>query len=154
MMIFLRNSCFIFLSVAFLMGCKKELTSSYLLQHPQVLKQEVTHCQLMGQKTAEQEARCRIVMDAAVDLTMMLNKQQEDPEKFGQQLLDTEIACIKLKNEWQKGEQHIASLKAKQASVAELKAAQTDLDKVREQYHQQHEDIKNMLAIIGLSSPE
>ena len=88
-----RYLIFIFL-LFLLTGCKEKLTYSYLTQHPAVLKKAVVRCQSMNQ-SSNRTGQCAIVMQAAADIMALLSEQQVDPEKFGQRVMDAEIACAK-----------------------------------------------------------
>lgn len=79
------------LSVLCLAGCRDELTTSYLMQHPLVLKKEVTYCQQLGDKTPDQVAQCKRVMQVAQDLTALIEEEQQDPEKFGEKMLKLQM---------------------------------------------------------------
>lgn len=137
-----------------LMGCKEKLTSNYLMQHPALLKQEVDKCQSTVNKSREQAAQCEAVMYAAANVMSELDEQQRHPEQFGQRVLDAEFACVKFKENVRVAQQAVVSLKAKQASQAELQMAEDQLRQAEKMYHEQRNTTKVMLAVLGLSSPE
>jgi LAS superfamily LD-carboxypeptidase LdcB len=137
-----------------LTGCKEKQSYTYYLQHPLVLKQAVSDCQSSNAKTKEQEEQCDIVMSAANKILELINEQQSHPEEFGQRILDEQRQHAKLKEQAVKAKAVLASLKQKPASSVELRAAQDDLYKARKACYEQAQQIKILLAVLGLSSPE
>lgn len=140
--------------VSALSACNEKLTYSYLMEHPNELKQEVVRCQLMEEKTRDQAARCETVMNAAENIASIMDEQQQDPEKFGQKILDTEFAWVKAQEDMLAARQTLNALKTKNGSLAELKAAQDKLNQVQKAYQDRSEEVKVLLAVAGMNSPE
>ena len=137
-----------------LVGCNKEFTYSYLLEHPAVVKHEIEYCQGLAEKTDDQEKQCALAMQAATEIMSMLNEEQLSPEKFGQRILDTEIAYGNARKTRQASQRLVATLKNKQATATELQAAQDKLDQATKVYAEQHMQMKILLAVVGVNSPE
>ena len=154
MMTDIKKILMIVLAVCMFTGCKENLSHSYLMQHPLVLKKEVTRCQSLVDKSSDQATQCASVMSAARDMMAIINEQQEDPEKFGQKILDTEAAYVNAKNDWRQAQQIVNKLKANNASPAELDPATEKLAQAQKFYENQSETMKTLLAVAGLSSPE
>jgi len=91
---FIRLMALIFVPLV-LAGCNEEVTYSYLIQHPSFLQKEAARCQSYDTLTKNQEAYCEMVDRAVRDVISLINEQQEDPEGFGQRILDAQIACHK-----------------------------------------------------------
>jgi predicted membrane protein len=147
-------SATLFILISALVGCKQELTYSYLMKHPNVLKQEVAECQSIDEKSNENIKQCQITMNAAADLILIINEQQDDPEKFGQKILDSEIAAAKAKEKMYNAQQVLNRLKSENSPEAEIKAAQNELHQAREDYKQRRENVKVLLAVVSMNSPE
>lgn len=136
-----------------LFGCKERQSYTYYMRHPLVLKQEVTECQSSFEKTKDQAAKCEIVMYAALNMTALINQQQQDPEKFGQRILDAQENYIKLKEAVIQASQVVDDLKSKNTSPADLRSAQDDLYKAKKACADQLQEIRVFLAVVGLGSP-
>jgi hypothetical protein len=160
-MLFLRNKkCFawkIFLvlgSTLFLTACDKPITYSYLIQHPNMLKKELDNCRLTNVNTRAQKERCEIVLYAVATLTSLINQMQENPEKYGQNILDQEIVCVKMKTAYQELQKTLASLNKKTAPSADRQVVKIKLDQAGKKYQEQKEKVEAMLAVAGMRRPE
>ncbi len=142
----------IFLSIV-LVGCQEDLTYSFLMQHPNALKKAVADCQEVN-NSPEQSKQCEIVMFAAANMMSILNDQQANPEQFGQRVMDAEFACVKAKQELVAAQLALVDLQAKHASSADIKTAQDKVDQAKKTLDTQREQVKDMLAILGINSPE
>lgn len=137
-----------------LIGCKEKQSYSYYMRHPLELKKEITECQSILEKTKDQAAKCEIVMYAAMNITALINTQQQDPEKFGQHILDAQENYAKLRLTERQMRTGLDKLKNKNVSPAELRSAQDDFYKAKKASADQLQEIKVMLAVVGLGSPE
>jgi len=137
-----------------LIGCKEKQSYSYYMRHPLELKNEITECQSILEKTKEQAAKCEIIMYAAMNITALVNQQQQDPEKFGQRILEAQENYAKFKLTEKQARTGLDELKNKNASPAELRTAQDDFYKAKKASVDQLQEIKVMLAVVGLGSPE
>lgn len=68
-----------------LLGCSS-WTEVDWIRHPRELKQQMQHCPAREPSSTEGQT-CKVVMQAAQDLTAMIAKIEQDPEGFGDQLL-------------------------------------------------------------------
>ncbi len=144
----------IFLPFA-LIGCKDKLTYPYLMQHPLELKQAITKCQSTNEKSKEQAAQCEIVTYAAVNMMSIISEQQDNPEKFGQRIMDVESAYVKASDELHVAQQALDDFQQrKQTTATEIKAAQGKVENAKKTYDEKREEMKILLAVIGLNSPE
>jgi outer membrane murein-binding lipoprotein Lpp len=168
---------FVFSSSCLLLGCKEKQTYSYYMNHPQALQQAITECESNFQrinqrikvqadktraqaemhdqadKTKDQAEKCEVVAYAAVNMAALINQLQSDPEKFGQSVLAAQENYAKLAAKATEAGRLVEDLKNKQASPAELRAAQDDWYKAKKACAQQGQEIKNLLAVLGMSSP-
>lgn len=125
-------------SMLFLSSCTQNYTYSYLIQHPAVLKKELDKCEANLNFSSEERAQCGIVMEAARHVSEFINELQENPEQFGQQILNAQLSLIKLKDNIQQ---------AKQTGLDEKISA------AKKAYRDKQDDINSMLAIVGMNSP-
>lgn len=153
MSIFQKKVLVMLLPIA-LAGCQEKMTSTYLMQHPDELKQAITDCQAMNEKTKEQASQCETVMYAAANMLSIVNEQQENPEKFGQRIMETEGTYVKATDELREDQRALADLQAKKVSPAELTAAEDKMEKAKKAVDEKRDEVKVMLAVLGLSSPE
>lgn len=148
-----QSTILVSLTIA-LVGCNEKLTYSYLIEHSNVLKQKVADCQSIDEKSSEDISQCQIVMSAAADLIIIINEQQDDPEKFGQKILNAESDWVKAKEKLHDTQQILSTLETKKASSVELQAAQRNLDQAKEAYKFKHDQVKVLLSVVGMNSPE
>jgi hypothetical protein len=133
-----------------LTACEKKLTYSYLISHPQELKAEMDRCQTSDNN----DQRCEIVLYAAANLTAIIRDQQANPEKFGQRVMDTQVQCLADKKALQTAKANLAALQKQQASAAEITSAQTEVAKAQQRFKDKREEVRMLLAVLGLGSPE
>ncbi len=81
----------------FLSSCGEQKTYFYLMTHPQELQKTIKHCEESGSF----DNPCEIARKAANDFSEKSRVHDEDPEKFGQQILmlQQELAQKNLSNE-------------------------------------------------------
>lgn len=144
----------ILLMMLTLMGCKRDLTYSYFIEHPMVLKQTVESCQLLNEKSPEEIAQCAVARDAATTLTSVISEQQADPEKFGQRVMAIEAACVQAKETMMVAKKSVDALLMQKAPAAQLQAAQVKLAAATKVYQDQRNEMKMLLAVLGMASPE
>lgn len=68
---------------------------TYLMLHPAVLKSEVLDCQNVVDATQPLTPHCEIVLRATDQMLAMIEKQQKNPEKFGQEILRAQMEAAK-----------------------------------------------------------
>src|SRR5581483_8444278 len=96
MAFFCRVILALFLTLA-LFGCEQRPTTlNDLLKRPLLVKEKAATCRASLTKTAEQEAQCLLVMEAATKIMAIIVEQQTDPEKFGEGILQNETQCSEL----------------------------------------------------------
>jgi len=84
-----------FLAFALTNGYAQPLTYDYLMQHPERLQKEYSHCtQGNDQNTGE----CKIIKEAAADFLRLVEERNSDPEGFGSRVMQvqTTLATTKL----------------------------------------------------------
>jgi chromosome segregation ATPase len=154
-MSFVKKSFYFMLPVACLLtGCNKQSNYSYLIKHPAELFQQYSDCQSAAEKSPERVAECQKISDAAIAIKTDIQHMQDDPEAFGQQILDNETAWMKTREELQQAQQSLQSLKTKNASAADINAAVLKMNTIEQQCRKQDDEIKMMLGAVGLYSPE
>lgn len=137
-----------------LTACDKELSYSQLLKNPAMLKKELTRCQNTEGQTQAPTQRCIIVSKAAITLLSLIKQMEKNPESFGQKVLNQEAECVKAKIKLQEAEKNIQALKKTNASKESLTEAEQKKKEAETFYWQQREQVKILLAVLGLTSPE
>jgi hypothetical protein len=137
-----------------LFGCNPEITSDYLLENLNVLKQEVKYCDNFtdASMTAAQKIQCDIVMSTANNIVQLSNKQQADPQKFGIYVLSAEAEFSHAKVELLSAEKNIQQIKA--SDTAAFHSAQQKLIAAQEDYKKRQQEMKLLMAVLGIGSPE
>lgn len=136
-------------------ACKSENhTYQYLVTHPRVLEKEFNRCQTLLQKTQEQEDQCKIVSNAVQMVTDTISSQRHDPEKFGLRILVAEIALNDYKGKLTHAEEKLTALKEKASSESAIKKAQEEVQGLTQAYNDKRDEVKMLLAIMGMSTPE
>lgn len=135
-------------------GCEDKYSYSYLIEHPFFLKQEFDRCQAMDSKAGDQQKHCDVVMQAASKLSTVMDEMQVDPENFGVKIMQAQDSLAKIQEQLQISKQTLADLKEKNAAQADIQLAQNNVNKFQKECELKHQDVKMMLAIIGLRSPE
>lgn len=160
-MISLKNRLAVFSPVIFILflplllnGCRDKKTYSYYMQHPAALSGAIARCQSEPEKTGDKAAECEIVMFAAENMISLINEQQDNPEKFGQRILDAQMAYSTLKQQADEASQSYQRLQMAHASDAQLRIAKDDLYKANKTCADKLEQIKTMLAVVGMGSPD
>lgn len=99
-----------------LSGCHKEITYNYLMQHPHQLQKILNECHLQTHPYCDEANR------AADDFTSYVDKRRENPELFGQQIMQVQqqLALLSKNDEQAKQEKNPEKIKiAEQAYQAE-----------------------------------
>lgn len=153
----MKNMKFALLTLACLSqaACSSEShTYNYLVEHPLVLNQDMALCQSGAETSPDQQAQCEVARKAAVKVGGIIDQAQSDPERFGQLIMQKEDEMVKSREQLDQANSELVSLKAKNASAAELAAAETKVNSLEAEYQQRDQDVKIMLAVAGLNSPE
>lgn len=137
-----------------LSACQEKYTRAYLLEHPDVLKNEVVKCQQQTMQSEPQTSYCERVMHAASQLMAVINEQQASPEGFGQKILAAEFACVQAKTALANAKQQLKTLRSQKAPNTDIQIAERKVTSLRDEHKDKHEQIKVLLAVAGLNSPE
>lgn len=132
-----------------LTGCDQKLSYEYLLQHPSVTRDEASKCMDSKYQTPEKNNQCKIVMAAVSKLMIVISEQQQDPEAFGQKIMDLEDKYAAAKAALAAAEQEI-----KQTQNGDKTKAQENLQLAKKTYEDFYNELQMLLAVAGLNSPE
>ncbi len=146
----MKKNLVLLFSVFVLAACAKENEFSYLIQHPDELRQAVAQCQ----NKIESDARCNRIMSIAERFDATVNKELQNREALGEYVMETQSACLAARLEWQKAQERLAALKTQSASSSEMGMAQKDVVTKKQIYDDKHEEILIVYAVIGSNSPE
>lgn len=116
------------------------LTYDYLMQHPDTLAVQYKQCE--KQKTAD----CDVVEKAFFDFSNMFQDQRQNPEGFGQRILEAELAS----------QMAAEGLKAAQEAYAAqpTEEAKQVLDRAEKAYQEKRDTVTYMLVIVSMGSLE
>lgn len=120
------------LSAGLLIGCHKQHSHQYLMQHPDVLGQEYARCHSGVEKD---EAYCDMIKRAQDDFISLVDIQQANQEKFGQQIIESEQQLVVLQQALKKAQQDYSH-------------DSTQFKEARLQYETQLEKVRVLLAVI------
>lgn len=144
----------LFFSCALLSACETKHTYYYYMQHPDVLKNDLLQCSNESDKSAERAAQCEIVDYAAEKMEALLTEEQANPELFGMRILNAQTAYANMDKQLVIANQALEKLQSGHASDTQLRAARDDLYKAKKAYEDQGEEIKVLLAVVGMGSPD
>jgi len=86
-------------SFLFLSSCQKEKNYDFLMQHPDVLYKAVEICQ------QQNHPFCAEVSLASNDFSALVNERAEDPELFGQKIMQEQARAVNLLQIYQQTQQ-------------------------------------------------
>lgn len=144
----------IMMMLLMLTGCKETYNYSYLMRHPWALKKEIDRCQADGLLSVRKVEYCKIVMYAGENMLSILKQQQENPEKFGERILTIETEVAKAKVTLNDAQNVYDALKEKHAADDAVKEAKEKRDRLKKTYEDQYQEMKVMLTVIGINTPE
>jgi hypothetical protein len=87
------------ISFLFLTSCQKEENYDYFMQHPDVLYKAVEICQ------QQNHPFCADVNLASNDFSALVNERAEDPELFGQKIMQEQARAVNLLQIYQQTQQ-------------------------------------------------
>lgn len=85
---------YLFSMIIVLGGCQQNHSIDYLLEHPDVLKTELSHCE----NRHDVSIACENAKKADETFFALVNHRIENPEKFGLQIMQAEQQMVTLKN--------------------------------------------------------
>ena len=115
-----------------LTSCQNQYSENYLRLHPKILQKEKIYCDSLAIKTSAQTANCDMVATVYDDFRSLYSEYRENPELFGQKIMQAEIDYVNLKKELHKNEDN-----ALRKKLVALK-----------------QEIKYRLAVVGIDSPQ
>jgi hypothetical protein len=125
-----------------LSGCERQpLTRMSLFQHPQVLQEQLAHCQ-----TSERSG-CVLVKSVSQEFLVLKSQRQENPELFGKMILQAQQEQGKIEADLEAAKNEL-SVHAGDAVLQKKVATLT------QNYSAQSEKIATMLAVVASTSPE
>ncbi len=117
-------------AILFCASCTENKSYDYLMQHPRKLEKEYSAC------LHDASAACNTVRRAAKDFTAFLYEQQHHPEWFGEKIMKTQLALSVLNEEMKKTSDAVT------------------LKKLQDEYAEQCTTLKQLYAVMSLSTPE
>lgn len=127
---------------------------SYLMMHPKELKAEMNTCYKQMALGKQLSDHCRQVNVAADQVMSLVEDQQRNPEKFGQDVLIMQQQLISIQQEVKAAADKVKMLLNQQASSKAIAAAESQYAKAVELQNALNKKVRVALAVIGLNSPE
>jgi LAS superfamily LD-carboxypeptidase LdcB len=138
-----------------LIGCEKEeLNYAYLMRHPFALEKEYNRCQSLRLTDPEQQTQCKMVNEAAKQIAEIMSQQRNHPEMFGQRILLAETKTSDLTAQLAVEKNNLAELKSKAGSAEQIKVQQSKINDIQKDLTAEQSEVKILLAVMGLSTPE
>lgn len=125
--------------ILLLIGCAEDLSYSYLMTHPQVLKKKAQECQLLSAEKSIKKNQCQKILSAAMEFDSLLRSQQENPVEFGEQIMH---AQYRLAN---------AEIKYHQAK-ANQSETKDHLEVAEKNYQKSLEEVKILWAVANINT--
>lgn len=120
-------------------GCQGSSSYDYLMSHPAKLEKELSHCREIG----DNSEYCNKIDQIAHEFVLLSNERALAPEKFGKEVMQSEIELVKL-------EQDIANIKKNPNPENEKK-----LNELQDKQQAVSVKLKKLLNVIAAtSSPE
>lgn len=129
-------------------------TYSYLLMHPHILKREMNACQKQVQIGEEPTTHCGLVDKAASQMMELIEEQQKNPEKFGQDVLLLQLQASTIEQDVNAAREQVNKLRAQHASSKLIDDAESAYAESLKLQNTINDNVRIALAVIGLSSPE
>lgn len=148
---YLKKYIIFFFIFFFIVGCKKEWTYTDLIEQPALLDQQIEQCETTHEATEEKAFQCSLVMQASTYFSSLVNQQKENPEQFGERILQAEMLVAEIEEELRNQEKQ---LKFQNETQEQLKKTQSRLEETRALYEARVSEVKVLLAVIGKDSPE
>lgn len=152
-MIHLKKIILLAGTVFLLAGCQQSFTAQYLLEHPEALKSEVERCEMTVSMSDSMTKHCEIVVKAAGQFMTLLNHQQFEPEQFGETVLLSEMKVSDLKEQYLQNKKKRRGSVFKNMSADEKIKFKHEYEAIRNNYHHQLNELKILLAVIGVNTP-
>jgi len=150
----MKTPCFLLFFTFLLLGCgQEEKNHDYYMLHPLELKQEAQNCHPDILEMPQSTAKCKMLVRAMFRMTGIVAEQQTDPEAFGQRVMDAESRLGMLEINVISAREELDHLRSKNVSPAELKLAEDNLSKAKKASDHQQQEIRVLLAVIGMNSP-
>ena len=140
-----------------LTACHEQSTASvqYLLTHPAVLLKESDRCLSQTMLSTTEIEYCATVVKTAVDhMQRYFTILERSPEQFGEQILLLEMRYVEARQAFEQAKQIVHTLRAQSVSAQQLRVAENALQQTSQHYHALRNEVRVLLAIAGLQSPE
>lgn len=151
----MRSRWFSGLAVLVLVGCQnqpEQYDSTYLMQHPSVLKTEMVRCQ--STQGDQPDAYCAMVTQTTNDFFSILLQQQREPEAFGERVMQAQVTYGDALNDAETARQQLQALVKAHASAADIEASQTAYQQALVSVKDAKANVDTLLVIVGETSPE
>jgi hypothetical protein len=127
----------------------------YLVTHPAVMKKKMDACAVMTKTASNVEKQhCEIVLNASTKFMAVVAEQQTDAEKFGVRVLNAQTTYANTKAKVKQLENDITKAKAAGTpDIAALHKLEADLVTAKNDCDAQRLEVRMLLAVVGVSTP-
>lgn len=137
-----------------LVACHKHVTYKSLFLNHDATTKLYDDCQ-MGDEAKKQSRDCQMVFNVMANFNTIYNEAVTNGEYLGQHLLELQADLKSSEKEYKTKQQALVDLQKTNANAAEVQQATTALDELKKSNFQKHDEIKFILAVIGLAeSPD
>ena len=112
---FTRYFAGLFFSLLFINGKATTTSYDYYMQHPAKLQTAYKQC---AEESNSDEAKCKIINQAANDFSELLDEHNKDPEGFGTQIMNIQIALAKNQPDSDEYKKQLQQLQAMYSVIA------------------------------------
>jgi hypothetical protein len=121
----------------------------YLMLHPDHMQKLYNQC---VSEVTDSALPCEIILRAESDFTALINQHDQDPERFGAQVLQAQEDSVFLKMKYDAALATYKSLAAPKASIEELRKARSEVDHTHDEFKKSCRHIKILLSVISATS--
>ena len=133
-----------------LLGCGGDKYSyKNLMMHPPALQRYYNAC---VQEIAPESLPCETVMQAQADFTILSTRRQQDPERFGAEILQVEENMVYLKDQLDQTIASYTALGNTNAGLEAIKTKRVELDKAEAAYQLSVDKTQILLIVVAATS--
>ena len=149
-----KQIVYFFIIITILTSCEPVNPSlDYLQTHPTRLITAWEKCVTESSFTHVETPYCRSIKKMKDQMVAFIEMEQSDPEKVGQRILTLETQCVDLKHRYQNEKVKLMTLiMTKNDALIEQQKIVTH--QTYQQYQALREEIRMLLVVVGLHTPE
>lgn len=140
--------------VSMLTACEDRYNYQYLITHPAIMKKEMDACDVMGMTASNVEKeRCAIVTHANATFMGVVVEQKINAEKFGVRVLTAETDYANARIKVKQLEADLANAKTNSGDTTSMHKLEEDLAAAIKDCEDKRQEVRMLLAVMGVSTP-